>query len=70
MIAGVIIAFHMYKDDCPTVLMFFQHCYPTIILEYTAVACGPPILSMFCAKNIVNMSVILMIEAVKVDSWC
>ena len=33
MIDGVKTAFHMHKGDCPTVLMFFQHCYPIVILE-------------------------------------
>ena len=49
MIAGVTIAFHMHKDDCPTVLMFFQHCYPTIMLEYPVVVDHQ--LSLSCTKK-------------------
>ena len=37
MIAGVTIAFHMHKDVCPTVLVFFHHCYPTMLLKYLVV---------------------------------
>ena len=67
MIDGGTIAFHMYKDDCPTVLMFFQHCYPTIMLEYPVVVDHQ--LSLSCTKNNVNTPIILVIEVVKGDSW-
>ena len=68
MIALVTIDFHMHKHDCPTVLIFFQHCYPTIMLEYPVVVDHQ--LSLSCTKNNVNTPIILMIEVVKGDSWC
>ena len=70
MIAGVTIAFHMHmhKDVCPSVLMLFHHCYPTMLLKYPVVVDHH--ISVFCTKNIANMPVILMIEVVKGDSWC
>ena len=70
MIDGVAIAFHMHKDDCPTVLMFFNHChcYSTILLQYLVVVDHQ--LSLYCTKIIANTPVILMIEVVKSDSWC
>ena len=37
MTAGVTIAFHIHKDDFQTAMTFFQHCYPTIPLEYPVV---------------------------------
>ena len=36
-IACVTIAFHMYKDVCPTAIMLFHCCYPAILLEYPVV---------------------------------
>ena len=68
-IALVTIDFHMHKHDCPTVLIFFQHCYPTIMLEYPVVVDHHYHLCIVY-KNIVNTSVISMIEVVKGDSWC
>ena len=67
MIALVTIDFHMHKHDCPTVLIFFQHCYPTIMLEYPVVVDGHLSLCIV-RKNVDSTSVILMIEVVKSDS--
>ena len=68
MIAGVTIAFHMHKDVCPTVLVFLNHCYSTIPLQYLVVVDHQ--LSLPCTKNIANTPVMLVIELVKGDSWC
>ena len=37
MVASVKIAFHMYKDDCPTAIMLFHYFYPAILLGYRVV---------------------------------
>ena len=50
MIDGVTIALHMYMDDCPTVLMFFQCYYPTIMLEYPVVV-DHNFLSLYCIQK-------------------
>ena len=68
MIACVIIAFHMYKDDCPTAITLFQCCYPAILLEYPVVVDHHYLFILY--KNIVNTSVILVMEVVKGDRWC
>ena len=68
MIAGVTIAFHMHNDVCSTVLVLFHHCYPTMLLKYLVVVDRH--ISVFCTKNIVNMPVIFILEALKGDRWC
>ena len=68
MIAGVTIAFHMYKDVFPSVLMLFHHCYSTLMLKYPVVVDRH--ISVFCTKYIVNTPIILMMEVVKSDRWC
>ena len=65
MIDGVKIDFHMHDGYFPTVLMFFNHCYSTISLQYLVVVDNQ--LSLYCTKNIVNTPIILVIEVVKGD---
>ena len=64
------IAFHIYKDDCPTVIIIFHRCYSAILLKYPVVVdhryyylC----IAFGTKKNIVNTSVILVIEVVSGD---
>ena len=52
MIALVTIDFHMHKHDCPTVLIFFQHCCPIIMLEYPVVV-DSHYLCVLCAKMLI-----------------
>ena len=67
MIAGDTIAFHMHKDVCPSVLVFFHHCFPTMLLKYLVVVDRH--ISVFCTKYIANTPIILVMEVVKSDIW-